>query len=147
MIYVNNERSIVRLPEIQKALDYIRANGKTAEDGKVELDGKNLYIAFSNYDSKDRKDCKYEAHKNYIDVQYVIEGEEAMAVTTAEGLSVKKEYDPEKDVVFFNDDKPGIEYVLKAGDYIVVFPDDVHMPKVKSGKVCHIKKAVVKIKI
>lgn len=147
MIYINRESSIVRTKEIEQALDFIRKNGKTIEDGKVELDGKNLYINFMTYESKERSACKYEAHENYIDVQYVIEGEEAMPVTTRENMSEKAPYDPVKDVTFYNDDKEGTFCVMKAGDYVVVFPDDVHMPKVMVNGPTRVKKAVAKIKI
>ena len=147
MIYANDTKKICRLPEIMKALEYIRANGDSAEDGKAELDGKNLYISFQSYETKDRADCKYESHENYIDVQYVISGEEVMVVTTKDGLREKAPYNPEKDVTFYEDDKAGTEYLLKAGDFVVVYPDDVHMPKVRSGEPCRVKKAVVKVRI
>jgi YhcH/YjgK/YiaL family protein len=147
MIYVNNTKEVCRLAEIEKAVAYIRANGATAEDGKVELDGKKVYISFQSYESKDRKDCKYESHKNYIDVQYVIAGEEVMVVTDKAGLKEKAPYNAEKDVVFYEDGKAGTELVLKAGDYIVVYPEDVHMPKVQHGTPCAVKKAVAKILI
>ena len=147
MIYVNKANAVAKVPQIERALAYIREHGKAAADGKVELDGKDLYIAFQSYDTKERADCKYEAHQNYLDVQYVIEGEEVMIVTDKEGLSEKVRYNAEKDVVFYNDDKAGEAYTLKAGDYIVVYPDDVHMPKVRSQKIGRVKKAVVKIRL
>jgi YhcH/YjgK/YiaL family protein len=147
MIYVNNTKAVCRLAEIEKAVEYIRKNGASAEDGKVELDGKKVYISFQSYESKARKDCKYESHQNYIDVQYVIAGEEIMVVTDKAGLKEKAPYNAEKDVVFYEDDKAGTELVLKAGDYIVVYPEDVHMPKVQNGAPCAVKKAVAKILI
>ena len=70
-----------------------------------------------------------------------------MVVTTKDGLREKAPYNPEKDVTFYEDDKAGTEYLLKAGDFVVVYPDDVHMPKVRSGEPCRVKKAVVKVRI
>lgn len=147
MIYANDTSKICRIAEIQQVLDYIRKNGATAEDGKVELDGKNVYISFQSYETKKWEDCKYESHENYIDVQYVISGEEIMTVTTKDGLREKAPYNPDKDVVFYEDDKRGEDYLLKAGDYVVVYPDDVHKPKAMNGAPCAVKKAVAKIRI
>lgn len=147
MIFCNDTAKFCNLKEIETALEYIRAHGASAETGKVELDGKALYISFQSYDTKAWEDCKYETHENYIDVQYVISGEEIITVTTREGLSERAPYNPEKDVTFYENDKRGVDLLLKAGDFVVVFPDDVHKPKAMNGKPCAVKKAVAKILI
>lgn len=146
MIYSTDTASIKRLEEVKKALAYIREHGKTAE-GKVELDGKNVYINFSCYETKPWEECKYETHENYLDIQYVIEGEEVVTVTTRDGLREKAPYNPEKDVTFYENDKQGDDCLLKAGDYVIVYPNDVHKPKAMNGKPSFVRKAVAKIKL
>ncbi len=147
MIYVNRSSGICRTEEIKKALAYVRENGASLPDGKVHLDGDKLYVSIQSYRTKPREECKYEAHRRYIDIQYIIAGREIIAVTDKAGLKERAPYSEEKDVVFFEDDKKGTEFELNAGDYVVVFPDDVHMPKVCAGESCDVKKAVVKILI
>lgn len=147
MIICNDTAKMCRRKEIEQALAYIRTHGNDAEIGKVELDGKNLYVSFQAYETKAWEDCKYETHENYIDVQYVISGEEIITVTTRDSLSERAPYNAEKDVTFYCDDKRGTDILLKAGDFVVVFPDDVHKPKVMNGKPCSVKKAVAKILI
>ncbi len=147
MIFVNRSGGICRRAEIERALAYVRENGASLADGKVFLDGEKLYVSIQSYRTKPREECKYEAHRRYIDIQYIIEGKEIIAVTDAAGLKERAPYSEEKDVVFFEDGKKGDELVLCAGDYVVVFPDDVHMPKVQAGEPSDVKKAVVKILI
>lgn len=147
MIYVNSELLLKKIPEIEKAVNYIKEYGENCEDGIVELDGENLYISFQSYTTLDREDCKYESHQKYIDVQYIIDGEEIIAVTTPGLLSVKESYSAEKDVTFYNDLVDGQEYYLTKGQFIVLDPLDVHMPKIKMNEPCFVKKAVAKIKI
>lgn len=147
MIYVNRSGGICREAEIEKALAYVRENGASLADGKVYLDGDRLYVSIQSYKTKNWEDCKYEAHRRYIDIQYIISGSEIITVTDKEGLTERAPYSDEKDVVFFQDDKKGTDFVLNAGDYVVVFPDDVHKPKVRAGESSDVKKAVVKILI
>ena len=47
---------------------------KNIADGKYLIDGDNVYASVQTYDTKD--DVKYESHRRYIDIQYMIDGEE-----------------------------------------------------------------------
>lgn len=146
MIYVNKIESVTRMKEAEQAITYIREH-KDIPEGKTYLDGNKLFINVQSYETKAWEECKYEAHKRYIDIQYVLSGEEIVTVTDKEGLTEKAPYSEEKDVVFYNDDKRGTDFVLHAGDFVIVFPDDVHKPKARVGASCAVKKAIVKILI
>lgn len=146
MIYVNSNLSNKKA-EIEKAIKYIEKYGENAKDGIVELDGENLYISFQSYTTQERENCKYESHKKYIDLQYIIDGEEIIAVTTPGLVSVSTPYSEEKDVMFYDDLVDGQEFYLTKGQYIILDPLDVHMPKIKMNEACKVKKAVAKIKI
>ena len=64
---------------ITKAFDYIRSTDlKNLQQGKYEIEGKNIFAMISEYQTKPESEGKLEAHKKYIDVQYVISGEERM---------------------------------------------------------------------
>ena len=130
-----------------KAFRFMKSEDlKNLPAGVTEVDGKNLFVAISEYNSKEKPETRYESHKNYIDIQYVIDGEELIGVTTADKVKVDEPYDSEKDLAF---------YTFEGGDYrkatpenfMVFFPDDVHRPSLKSGESVPVKKAVVKIKI
>lgn len=64
---------------IQKSFSYIKqTNLKNLNPGRYDIDGENIFALISEYQTKSEAEGKLEAHKKYIDVQYVIEGEELM---------------------------------------------------------------------
>lgn len=142
MIFVTNKNTKVK--EVEELVAYVREHGKDAAVGTVELDGKKSFIKFQSYSTDPREDCKYETHERYLDVQFIIEGEETIEVTTKDGLS-HTPYNDVKDVTFYGNEKRGVDYNLKAGDFIVVYPDEVHKPKIATNGPCAVKKAVGKI--
>lgn len=114
--------------------------------GKQELEGEHLFIIVAEYYGKQKPEALYESHKKYIDLQYVIKGEEIMGLTTPDKVKVKNPYDESKDIAFFDYD--GGQY-LKATpeNFFLFFPEDVHRPSITTGDSVLIKKIVVKIKI
>ncbi|WP_346855938.1 YhcH/YjgK/YiaL family protein [uncultured Draconibacterium sp.] len=114
--------------------------------GKTELDGKNLFVSVDEYTTKDKSETRYEAHQKYIDIQYMISGEEQMGLCTHDKMAVTAAYDEKKDVEFYDYD--GGNY-LKATpqNFVVFFPDDVHRPCIKLNENIPIKKIVVKLSI
>lgn len=115
-------------------------------EGKQELKGENLFIAVGNYLTKDKSETKYEAHKKYIDIQYVISGEEQIGLTTLDKVAFLESYNAEKDLIFYSFE--GGDY-LKAdpGNFLIFFPEDVHRPSIKTGESVAVKKLVVKLLI
>lgn len=122
------------------------ANLKELPLGKQELEGQHLFVIVQEYYGKQKADALYESHKKYIDIQYVIKGEEIMGLTTLDKVIVKEAYNEEKDIVFYNSDAG--EY-LKATpeNFFLFFPEDVHRPSITTGDSVLIKKIVVKILI
>lgn len=114
--------------------------------GKQELEGKHLFISVDEYVSKDKIETRYESHKKYIDIQYVIEGEELMGLTTLDNVEITEPYSEEKDIAFYAFD--GGEYIKATpGNFLVFFPEDVHRPMLKANENSRVKKIVVKILI
>ena len=140
-----------------KAVDFLKNTDLAAlEPGKYEIDGKDVYANVSAYTTIPWEEAKYEAHEHYTDIQYVIEGSEVMTYAPAHEMTVKTPYNPDKDVVFFENTTDGLQVVVKAGQYlqIVAGPDqylifnpwDAHKPKAANGAPAPIKKVIVKIK-
>ena len=133
----------------QEAYDYLTGDPKALPDGKHQL-GNGTYVALSTYESKLRKNAKYEAHIDYIDIQVILEGQEIIAVEPLEVMHqhpVLQPYNPEKDVELYANNLDGIDYVLNAGDYLVLNPEDGHMPGICVGGPSHIRKAVIKVPV
>jgi len=131
----------------QQAFQFLKtANLNELSAGRQELDGKHLYISVDEYISKDKSETRYESHRKYIDIQYIIEGEEQMGLTTLEKVEVTEPYNEEKDIVFYAFD--GGDFIKATPDnFLIFFPEDAHRPMIKLNENTKVKKIVVKIEI
>ena len=116
------------------------------ENGRYDIDGSKIYAIVSEYDTKSREECRLESHKRYIDLQFVLDGEEIIGVTHRDGLTVSEKYSCERDVEFYEPAKTS-DVLLKKGDFVLLFPEDAHAPAISLNTPCKVKKIVVKIEI
>lgn len=117
---------------------------ESLELGEYEILGRDVYAIVSEYLPKEAEDCRFESHKKYIDLQYLISGEEMMGVTATESLEVVVPY--VEDIMFYTPE--GVEAVYEKavpGKFFVFFPDDAHRPSMKSAEGVSVKKVVVKV--
>ncbi len=114
-------------------------------DGKYNIEGENVYANVQTYETKE--DAKYEAHQKYIDIQYMIKGEEKIGVCALKNCNTCIEYDTDKDIEFFDINDEDNWQLLKEGDFLVLFPNDAHKPSISLNNKLVVKKAVVKVKI
>ncbi len=137
-------------PRFTKALDYIQAaHPDEMPDGRYEIDGDKLYALVQSYQTLAvDENAKYEAHRKYIDVQYIANGVEIMGWAPLEKMQVNKEYNPEKDVVL-GTCPPALATLtrVEAGQAAIFFPQDAHAPKLACGEPAAVKKLVVKVAI
>lgn len=150
MIYDNGTRLSVyhSLPGIAAAADFLhRMNPDALTPGKIRLGG-GVFVNVNCYAPE--AESKWEAHRSYIDLQYVVRGNETMASVLLEDALDASAYDEKKDVQFFADAKDGraVEMQFGDGDFALFFPGDVHMPGLRNeqtaGEVC---KLVFKIPV
>lgn len=113
---------------------------------KIELDEQNFALE-QLYDAKDRKECFFESHRKYIDVQFILGGEEIIEVSNRNLLAVALAYNEELDFIKYEDKKGISAIVLKAGDVAIFYPQDAHMPCIKAGSGTKVLKAVVKVRV
>lgn len=131
----------------EKAVDFLKNTDlESLAPGKYEIDGKNVFANVTEYTTVPWEEAKYEAHHNYTDIQYMISGSETMTYARIDELAEKVPYNEEKDVVFYDNENPGLKVVVKAGEYIIFNPWDGHKPKAAAGEPAFIKKVIVKIK-
>jgi YhcH/YjgK/YiaL family protein len=130
---------------LDKAFEYIDSTDLSSlEDGKYVIEGEDVFALVQSYTSKDDEECKLEAHKKYIDIQMVISGSELMGISTLDGQSPVSE-NIEKDLYFYDYKSTKIE--LSDGMFVVLFPDDLHMPGMKNMTNAEVKKVVIKVRV
>jgi len=114
--------------------------------GRTDIDGDQMYVSIMEFDAKSSEDHLAEKHESYIDLQYLIEGEETIGYWSwgADSEAVKS-YEPEQDYALYTPVADENLLHLKPGMFAVFFPHDIHRPGM--GKPGKIKKAVVKIHV
>lgn len=132
--------------QIQKSLEYILNNNlKDFDNGKYEIDGDKSFIIVQDYHTKPLEQGKFEAHRKYIDIQFIISGAEKLGYLHIDNTTPVTEYDAEKDIIFL--EGQGVLSEAKENDFLIFMPQDAHMPCIEFDKSSYVKKAVVKIKV
>lgn len=129
---------------VMKGLRYLAETDFSAmPDGRLELDGKNLFILLQSYDTKEVPKPA-EAHKKYIDIQCILEGEELVGVAPLEEMTGEADANPDGDIWHYYGDTQMLS--LRPGRFIVLWPGDAHAPAIApGGKAAAARKCVVKI--
>lgn len=131
---------------IDKVFAYLKETDfSIIELGKYEIDGENIFALVNEYNTKDETEGKLEAHKKYIDVQFVAKGSELMGYAPLEIQKVIDDYNEQNDITFFSGDKSFIQ--VDEGMFAIFFPTDVHLPGIKVNKKSYVKKIVIKVKV
>ena len=105
--------------------------------------GNRMTIVTMN--TKSLENGKTENHKNFLDIQYVVKGEETMGWAPTETLTPKGEWNFEKDVGFYNGH---VDFMrITEGNCYVVYPEDGHMPGVHLDEPKELTKLIIKLKV
>jgi YhcH/YjgK/YiaL family protein len=132
-------------PGLDQALRFLAQTDLTKLAlGRHAIAGDRLYAIVAKDDGRGHERARLEAHRRYIDIQYVVSGTEEIGWRScASCASIATPYDPAKDVMFFGD-TPETWLILPAGHFAVFFPDDAHAP-LAGRSVVH--KVVVKVAV
>jgi YhcH/YjgK/YiaL family protein len=149
MIFDKIENSVIYeniSPLIKKAFDYLKQTDfSKMENGKHTVDGENLFAMLQEYDTKNDGDAKLEAHRKYIDMQYVIWGEELIGVCPLIDQTPCKDYDAENDYALYDDTCSFVK--INPRQFAVLFPQDLHKPGIKVDGSIKVKKVVMKVRV
>jgi biofilm protein TabA len=109
--------------------------------GKYAIMGDTVFASITEDPSKKMEDAKWESHKKYIDLQYIIKGKEIIGVADASKATVTKPYTPDA----MNYIADGTYYTTDSGTFFLFFPNDAHRPVIKADGYDVVKKIVIKI--
>ncbi len=130
---------------IAKGFEYIKNTDLAKVDSGTYDIGNSMKAIISEYDSKNEEDCKLEAHRKFIDIQFIIEGQEIIGYAPLKKQTPTIEYNDENDVVFYKDE---VTYTkIEKGMFAIFFPTDLHQPCMKNGNSTLVKKLVIKIPV
>jgi YhcH/YjgK/YiaL family protein len=132
-------------PRLRAAFEFLRGTDlAAAAPGTHEIRGKEIFAIVADYVTKPRAEAAWEAHRKYIDVQYVVRGTELIGHAHI-GRLIAGPYNEEKEYLPLTGE--GDMLTFPAGSFAVLWPADAHMPGVASGEPAPVRKVVVKVAV
>lgn len=132
-------------PLFQRAFEYMRDNDLYAfAPGRYPIAGDNLIAIVEHVPGRTRETARLEAHRRYIDIQLVLDGDETMGwKPLADCHNPVGEHSVERDILFFLD-APASWIPVPPDHFCIFFPEDAHAPLVGDGP---IRKVIFKIAV
>lgn len=131
-----------------KAFAYLRTVDGTQQLGRHDLDGDQCYALVQTYETKPVEKAKFEAHRKYIDIQFIQNGRET--ILWAPLVTMKEEtmsYSDEKDATLWKLTPDLTPLQVSAGHFAILWPEDAHAPCVEWGNSETVFKVVVKVAV
>lgn len=149
MIYdsLKNLKNYIGLdPRLTRALEIIRDTDFSGlEDGTYEVEGHDFRYMLQSYTAEGVND-KPEAHRDFIDIQYLISGKELVGVGQLEDMNEEVEARPEGDIWFYHGVLDNV--TLEKDKFVILFPNDAHAPCIVPPEgPCRVRKCVFKVHI
>lgn len=137
------------LPLLEKVASFIDDfNNNNLDDGTYEIDGKRVFANVQSYRTKHQTvDMMFEAHKKYIDLQYIVNGIEKIRWANLDKVDlVEEKYSQGGDIAFYEGDAM-FDFVLTKGSFLLLYPSDAHLPGLSAEKDVNVRKIVFKIQV
>jgi YhcH/YjgK/YiaL family protein len=131
---------------IKAALEYFISYDVSARDTTpASLQG-GIKILRPDYETAPGGEPKLEAHRKFIDVMYVVEGEEAFYYKPACMVTkILREYDPEIEACLAAIDGDEAKFKFTRGYFAVFFPEDAHCAGQLWDRPSRVKKLIAKV--
>lgn len=136
--------------ELQFGLKYLKdTDFSQMENGKYELVEGKIFANVQEYTTKPVAEGKFEAHRKFIDIQFIAAGEEKIGKGNLEDFEELTPYDEEKDIEFLTPKDPEkVDFIkLKAGEFAIFTTNDAHMPCISLNESTKVKKVVIKVAV
>lgn len=132
--------------DIYEGLKFLKNASPDLACGVHEINPRVKAIV-SEYETKAVNENGYEAHKKFIDIQYLLKGTEKNGCLPIENLKETKPYREEIDAAFYDADIPSQDLTLGDGYFAIYWPQDGHMPCLSADGAEKVMKVVVKVEM
>jgi biofilm protein TabA len=131
-----------------KAFAYLRTVDGTQALGRHDLDGDNCFALVQTYETKSMEKAKFEAHRKYIDVQFIFSGRETILWAPLSAMQEETmAYSEEKEAALWKLVPDVTPLHMSAGHFAILYPQDAHAPCVEWDKPEQVFKVVVKVAV
>ncbi len=144
----NFEQYLSLNKDLKAGFDFIKNNNlETFKDGRYEIIKDKVFANVQTLTTKQKELKRWEVHRKYIDIQYIIKGSECMGYGLLKDFNdIEEKYDEIKDVEFLKGNK--FNYInVEKGNFAIFFPNDVHAPMLSIEDDIEIKKVIVKVAV
>ncbi len=127
---------------------WLRNFDGTQAIGRHDIDGDHCFALVQTYDTKPQEKALFEAHRKYIDVQFIHSGRET--ILWAPLSSMKEEtmaYSDDKDAALWKLVPDTTPLRVSAGHFAILWPQDAHAPCIEWDKPEQVRKVVVKVAV
>src|SRR3989338_6277150 len=130
------EHQVSMTAALKKAIEFLRRPDiHNMADGRVDIDGQQVFALVQRYETVKTDAPKFEYHRKYIDIQFIVAGEEVIGWVPSQRIEVTEAYDEDKDIAFGRAQQgQWTPLLLQAGHAAVLYPEDGHAPKLAAGK-------------
>jgi len=133
-------------PAWKAAFDWLQSLDEETPERKVPLMGDDMFGIVMGYETLPGDTCRFESHREFVDLQYTISGGEKIGWSRAADLASDGPFDAEKDLQFYIFRNPESLLHMGPGHFAVFYPTDAHAPKIADSRNREVFKAVVKIR-
>lgn len=135
-------------PRLARGFAFLEQLRPDAAVGRHEIDGDAVYAMLQRYTTRPVADVQMEAHRRYIDIQYIVSGRELIQWAPLTALAAATQpYDAATDFALYATTPEMLPVQVRAGQFAILFPDDAHAPCCAWGDPAEVLKVVVKVEL
>ncbi|MBP3964922.1 YhcH/YjgK/YiaL family protein [Paenibacillus lignilyticus] len=114
--------------------------------GRHEFGEPGMFLLINEPVTRDWREVKPETHRLHTDIQLLLSGRERMRVAkvSEEQVITDDRYETQ-DIAFYDEVHNENAIDMVPGDFVVLFPTDIHRPNCSVEQDIPIRKAVVKV--
>ena len=131
------------IPGLEEAVAFVNKL-EQFEPATYPLSGNNKVLVQSLV-TKPFETSLLEAHRKFLDIQYIISGKEVVGWAPVAALNPTEEYNDAKDKCMYEGKSYPME--IAEGYCYVVYPEDAHAPSVHLDEAHNIIKLVIKLEV
>lgn len=133
-------------PAFGQAFDFLRKSmEQTPAPGRYEIDGDRIYAMVQTYASRPAEEVPWEAHRKYIDIQFMLSGRERIGCADVKAMTDPDAYSPDKDAQLAGGASAPAYLPMTRGSFVILYPQDAHQPACRDGEASDVVKIVVKV--
>ena len=130
---------------VQPIIDFLNKHSiQNLATGKHPVAANGIFAIVIKTNSRDLKGQQFEAHRQNLDIHYLVSGKEVLGFTNTHALQIANPYVKEEDYLLYHSPQQYSLIGLTEKQFVIFFPEDAHVALCGKGKV---RKVVIKVPV